>query len=221
MKERTYHKHRRSVRVDRGSVPARLGWGYAVGRRVRAAWGGLVVGAVAAPRATGAGLVLAARAAGAGAVDVAEIFSPRRFTAGATKIGLRPGFAADLVGWMTNDRRWDLSKPKCEAELERRQKQEDPYLLTGSPPCGPFSQLQSLNPETESKQQRGAEGKRLLKVATRAYWRQLVRGRYFLHEHPGSATSWYTADIQTVLRLESVDTSRMDQCQYGAQARNG
>jgi hypothetical protein len=68
MKERTYHKHRRSVRVDRGSVPARLGWGYAVGRRVRAAWGGLVVGAVAAPRATGAGLVLAARAAGAGAV---------------------------------------------------------------------------------------------------------------------------------------------------------
>ena len=70
MKERTYHKHRRSVRVDRGSVPARLGWGYAVGRRVRAAWGGLVVRAVAAPRATGAVLVLAARAAGAGAVDV-------------------------------------------------------------------------------------------------------------------------------------------------------
>ena len=54
------------------------------------------------------------------AVDVAEIFSPRRFVELAGQFGLKPGVALDLCEkrpW--NDEYWDLDKPPDVAEFER------------------------------------------------------------------------------------------------------
>ena len=42
---------------------------------------------------------IAATALEVGSVDVAEIYSPRRFSARAEEFQLRPGFAAALVEW--------------------------------------------------------------------------------------------------------------------------
>ena len=80
-----------------------------------------------------------------GAAHVLEIFSPKRFTAGAPGLGLRPGFAVGLCeakpyGDHAGEN-WDLAKDEDVEELEAMVDFEKPVLLTGSPPCDPFSQL--------------------------------------------------------------------------------
>ncbi|CAK9063829.1 Uncharacterized protein SCF082_LOCUS32984 [Durusdinium trenchii] len=74
-----------------------------------------------------------------GAVDVAEIFSPPRFTRGASHLGLNAGFAVDL------ETGWDLDIPEHMKQLKELIEVQDPFMLTGSPRCDPFSVLQNLN----------------------------------------------------------------------------
>ena len=67
-----------------------------------------------------------------GSVDVAEVFSPPRFTEAAPSLGLKPGFSVNLAtGW---DHKNDSEKKAFFQKLE----QDDAYLLTGSPPCDAF-----------------------------------------------------------------------------------
>ena len=67
------------------------------------------------------------------AVDIVEIFLPPRFIAKAKSFGLKPGVAIDLsVIRLDTGVAWDLLKDEDEAELERIQKSEQPWLLTGS-----------------------------------------------------------------------------------------
>jgi hypothetical protein len=81
------------------------------------------------------------------AVDVAEVFSPRRFTAMAGRFGLRPGFAADL------ETGWDLLDDEQVEMLEQEIIDQDPFLLTGSPPCEAFSPLLRISKVSETQQQ--------------------------------------------------------------------
>ena len=94
--------------------------------------------------------------------DVTEIFSPPRFTKRANSFGLKPGYAIDLETCRGNGERWDLTNKTHQKDLEAILNDEDPYLLTGSPPCEAFSLLQGLNknkvPE-EVRQQRLKEGR--------------------------------------------------------------
>ena len=53
------------------------------------------------------------------------------------------------------------------------------------------------------------------------YQMQIDAGRYFLHEHPASATSWPEACIQTIMAQDGVDVSIIDQCQYGQATVDG
>ena len=122
-----------------------------------------------------------------GSVDVAEIYSPERFTEMAPRMGLRPGFAVDLQTG------WNMEDPEHVQELERMTEEQDPYLLTGSPPCGPFSALQRISRKKRDPgeyREMKDRARHHLKTAVGFYWRQLKRGRYFLHEHPKTAESW-------------------------------
>ena len=40
-------------------------------------------------------------------------------------------------------------------------------------------------------------------------------GRYFIHEHPATATSWEDPAVKRVMKLPEVRVSRVDACQYG------
>lgn len=72
------------------------------------------------------------------AVDFAEVFSPARFTAGATALGLAPGSAFDLrTGWK-------LSLPAERRRCWARLIEEQPALVVRSPLCGPLSTLAEL-----------------------------------------------------------------------------
>ena len=48
---------------------------------------------------------------------------------------------------------------------------------------------------------------------------QMENGRYFVHGHPGWATSWATSPIGGLLEDERVKRVRADQCMYGAQVQ--
>ena len=131
-------------------------------------------------------------------VDVAEVFSPARFTASATNWGLQPGFACDLHTLKEDGEPWDLTRPADEAELETKQRLLDPYFLTGCPPCESFSMLKGLIAVVSSAESIAAKevhGRKCLGVAFRAYQRQIDRQRHMLHEHPAGASSWTEADV--------------------------
>ena len=69
------------------------------------------------------------------AVDVMEIYSPKRFTEAAAQFKLRPGFAVDLCEEKPEGGYWDLRKESDVQEVREWIDKDEPALLTGSPPC--------------------------------------------------------------------------------------
>ena len=78
------------------------------------------------------------------AVDVMEIYSPKRFTEAAAQFKLRPGFAVDLCEEKPEGGCWDLRKEPDVQEVREWIDKDEPALLTGSPPCHMFSLLQNI-----------------------------------------------------------------------------
>jgi len=155
------------------------------------------------------------------AVDIAEVYSPHRFTARASEFQLRPGFAADLEELRPDGEHWDLSRKEDEAILAELQTQQDPYLLTGGPPCELFSQLQAISwakQDPARREERWALAKHHLRVATDCYWRQIHRGRLFLHEHPWGASSWKEPEITALSSRPDVYIVKGPMCRWGMES---
>jgi len=157
-----------------------------------------------------------------GAAHVLEIFSPKRFTAAAPGLGLRPGFAVDLCEAKPYGDRagenWDLAKDEDVDELEEMVDFEKPVLLTGSPPCDPFSQLLRISEaraDPEKRRKARELGVRHLRTAVRFYRKQHNEGRYFLHEHPSGASSWEDPEVQALQQMHGVFTVKGPMCRWG------
>ena len=73
-------------------------------------------------------------------VDLCEVFSPPRVVREAKRYGLSPGEAMDLTTG------WDFNLESHRKAAEEYVDREKPLAIIGSPPCTPFSQLQSLSP---------------------------------------------------------------------------
>ena len=151
------------------------------------------------------------------AVDVMEIFSPPRFTEKASQFGLKPGVAIDLSTCKLDGTPWNLEDPNDEAELVKIQEEEEPALLTGGPPCSPFSTLAHLSKarsapgEYEARLERG---RHTLRVGCRAYTRQHEAGRWFLHEHPWGASSWAEPEMQELLHTPGIFCVKGPMCHW-------
>jgi len=161
---------------------------------------------------------IASMAVEIGAVDVAEVCSPHRFSARAHEFQLRPGFAADLDELRPDGTPWDLSRAEDVKLLEQLQDEQDPYLLTGSPPCELFSQLQAISWQKQDpirREERWRLAKHHLRVATDSYWRQLRKGRLFLHEHPWGASSWSEPEITALSSRDDVYVVKGPMCRWG------
>ena len=78
-------------------------------------------------------------------VDVAEIYSPPRMAAMASRRGYTAGFSMDLTTSDENGLPWDLSLVATQRRALRRWEIDMPYLLVASPPCTVFSVLQNLS----------------------------------------------------------------------------
>ena len=67
----------------------------------------------------------------------------------------------------------------------------------------------------EVVQERLRRARSHMEICTKLYALQIHHGRYFLHEHPQSATSWREECVQKILGREGVIYVFADQCQYG------
>ena len=144
------------------------------------------------------------------AVDVAEVFSPGRFTSGAAYFKLMPGTAFDLLEG------WDLSTAAGRAACWQALEEEKPTLVVGSPPCATFSTLRFLNKLPEERRQR--EMRKAIEhvnFCMAVYRWQIDNGRFFAHEHPWSASSWKLRSVVALRRHEAVRLVRCDHCVFG------
>ena len=76
-------------------------------------------------------------------------------------------------------------------------------MIVGSPECTPFSTIQNLNMRTlegkEKVERVRGEGTNNFEFCCKIYMLQMEAGRYFVHEHPITATSLAT-ECMTKLR---------------------
>ena len=150
-------------------------------------------------------------------VDITEVYSPDRVNEVARRWGLRPGSSMDL----TNG--YDFTKASDRKRAWDKIKEEDPFLLIGSPPCTLFSILQELNLVVnrdkpgwlEEFERRKAEAIEHIRFCCTLYDYQLKRGKHFLHEHPWTARSWKLDFIQDLLNDERVHLVEGHMCDFG------
>ena len=154
---------------------------------------------------------------------VSEVYSAPRVTAALKLLpglNLVPGFALDLTTKDENGEEWDFTKADRRAKARSKVEEEKPYCLIGSPSCTEYCSWQALNAarhqwSDEEKERRQAAADVHLAFVCELYMIQIKNGKYFLHEHPGSATSWKLLCVQDLLAHEKVDRVLGDQCQYG------
>ena len=150
--------------------------------------------------------------------DIAEVYSPPRVVTVAEAAGLRGGFSLDLTVPYQGEY-WDFTKKTCRDRALDLLRKDRPYLLIGSPPCTAWSNLQNLNACRPGGAAKVEAGKRRARVhllfCARLYREQLEAGRYFLHEHPKSATSWMEKCMKNLACDPIVMGTEIDQCAYG------
>jgi hypothetical protein len=160
---------------------------------------------------------------------VSELFSPprvngelRRMRDSGARPELMPGTSFDLQVDQRTGESWDFTIVEHRRRCWTRLKEEDPWLIIGSPPCTDFSALNvGLNHpkmENEEVRRRLVQAHLLLNFALDVYRWQMSRGKYFLHEHPNSATSWKSPAMQDLLTQKSVCTTTADACRFGMTA---
>ena len=158
---------------------------------------------------------------------VTELFSPPRVNAQlqrgtAADSGVVAGTSFDMIVDPLSGEAWDFLKASDRRRCWERLKAEDPWVVIGSPPCTAFSVLNTgLNKnrgDPVERERKMAEGKVLLGFALGVYAWQVKRGKYFLHEHPASASSWTTQEVEAVRRMDSVSTVTCDACVFGMKA---
>ena len=129
----------------------------------------------------------------------------------------------DLRSTRPDGENWDFSRASDRAWALRLLRQQKPMWVIASPPCTAFSvinrNLNFVRMSPEEVNRRVEEGMVHIRFVCKVYQYQLRHGRYFLHEHPRSASSWGTSHIQNILKHKSVHVTKCHQCQYGALPR--
>ena len=157
-------------------------------------------------------------------MDVAEVYSPPRRAEMASRMGLRPGWSLDFTTCDEQGRPWDFNCPAMRNVAVRKFLQDKPRLLVGSPMCSAFSTMNDINYSRmieEEKHQRLAYGRKHLEFCTKLYEIQWREGRYFLNEHPNSASAWQEECINRMLKRQGVVRVAGDQCRYGLRSNDG
>ena len=155
--------------------------------------------------------------------SVVELFSPPRVTGYREGRGLSNGVALDLRTQDESGRPWDLSDGATRARAQNLIDVLDPDLLIGSPPCDPFSVLQSLNKDRADPvvmQQKLEEGKQHLEFCCDQYERRRQAKKYFVHEHLGGASSWKEPCVKRLEEQPDVYKVKGDMCEMGMELQD-
>ena len=158
---------------------------------------------------------------------VSEVYSKPRVTAAIKmlpSLKLVPGMALDLTTEDENGDPWNFAYADRRAEARRRLAEQRPVLVIGSPACTEFctwKALHNVKRKPEETRRAQAEAEVHLRFVAELYRDQVEAGRYFLHEHPSTASSWSLPCIREVLDLPGVEKVDGDQCQLGQEDVHG
>ena len=145
-------------------------------------------------------------------VDFVELFNPGNFTACAQD--LNPGIIVD----MSIDPQMDMRVETYRTQTRHNIAMNDPLIIFGAPPCTVFSSMQNINHKhhgTSEWKCKHEEGTLLLQSAVDVYWDQIARGKFFLHEHPATASSWDLRMIRELAEHPGVEIVAGDMCRWG------
>ena len=149
--------------------------------------------------------------------DIMEMYCPPRCTAMAAEMRLKPGKAMDLTTG------WDFTLQRHREAARKYVERVQPKLIVGSPESTMFSALQNLSRRHLSREgeTKLVEAKWHIMSLIEMYRMQLQAGRWFVHEHPASATSWAMEEVRIMGKEEGVILTTADQCMYGRTIRRG
>ena len=145
-------------------------------------------------------------------VDFVELYNPGNFTANKGEL-----LAGTVIDCKVNPQ-FDLTSSQVRQEVATLIEKEDPLFLIGAPPCTVFSSMQNINQRHhvgEAWEVKYQQGLSHLEYAVQLYWEQISRGRFFLHEHPATATSWGLSLIKELERYPGVQIVTGDMCRWG------
>lgn len=132
------------------------------------------------------------------AIHVAKMYSVRRVTTMAGKMRLRPGWALDLCTQDEQGNHSDLTQVSMRNKAARKVIQDQPLVIIGNPPCIDWATIMNLNWDRMDPA-KVEESKRIANIhldfRPKLHGLQHSAGRYVLHEHPNSASSWHQAVI--------------------------
>ena len=75
-----------------------------------------------------------------------------------------------------------------------------------------INQRHNVGEAWEDKYQQGLAH---LEYAVQLYWEQISRGRFFIHEHPATASSWGLPMVKELERHPGVQIVTGDMCRWG------
>ena len=154
---------------------------------------------------------------------MSEVWSQPRVTRLAHEFGLNAGIAYDLLTCDETGEPWDFDKPEQREKCLRQVMEQKPQFLIGSPMCTAFSALQGLNKWRMHPKKWDAmveKGIRHMRFAVKLYRLQAEQGRWFLHEHPNSASSWKLPEVQALMNDLGIQKTVGHMCRYGMQSSN-
>ena len=99
-----------------------------------------------------------------------------------------------------------------------------PCYLLEVPCAAPFGAMNNTNyckMIEEEKNNKMDYGRRHLEFCMRLYEIQWREGRYFLHEHPETASSWREECVNKMMKRQGVVKVTGDQCRYGLKSHDG
>ena len=153
-----------------------------------------------------------------GGVFLSEVFTnTQRVMKEAGKRGHRVGTPISL------ETGFDLRRPLDQKAALKIVDKEEPYCLVIAFPCGPFSPLQHLNPNTdpEKRQQKLEEGRSLLRFAVKLARRQRKAGRHFILENPLPSAAWREPELRALVEELDCHIAELDQCRFGLRSLRG
>ncbi|CAJ1372050.1 unnamed protein product [Effrenium voratum] len=148
-------------------------------------------------------------------LEVAELYSPPRVVEAGKRRGCLSGVAFDLGTTDEDGVPWDFRLPEMREKADHVIDVLQPELLLGCPPCHAFSALQWLNHpgmDDEVVDGRMKEAVGHMDFCAQQYRKQIARQKYFLHEHPKTASSWHVPSIQQLADEPGVMIVDGDMC---------
>ena len=157
-------------------------------------------------------------------MEMVEVCGPPSVAEMVRKMGLKVGWSLDMTTHGFDGKRWDFNNTEMRNRAARKVLRDEPLLLIGSPMCTVFSVMNDVNyvkTSAEEVEQRKEYGRKRLRFYGQVYAIQWRSGRYFLHGHPGSASSWHEECIMNIFNKEGVLRVNGDQCMYGLKSNDG